>query len=116
MDETTRSVKLILELEQIFGHLQAAFYIFRQEPSLDDVWRMVGRRVMAVILGQFKLAGKMAIAVHRIVSRISAASRTRLGQTVVNTPFSHAACRFSFVSISQPSRSLHTIEPFRALN
>ncbi len=41
MDTTTRSVKLILELEQILKHLQTAYYLSHQEPSLDDVWRIV---------------------------------------------------------------------------
>ncbi len=41
MDNTTRSVKLILEFEQILKHLQTAYYLSRQEPSLDDVWRIV---------------------------------------------------------------------------
>ena len=41
MDTTTCTIKLILELEQILKHLQAAYYLSHQEPSLDDVWRIV---------------------------------------------------------------------------
>ena len=41
IDTTTLSVKLILEVEQKLKHLQTAYYLSQQEPSLDDVWRIV---------------------------------------------------------------------------
>ena len=51
LNETARSVKLILELEQILKHLQAAYYLSRQEPSLDDVWRLVDGYRQKLIVG-----------------------------------------------------------------
>jgi len=41
MDTTTRTVKLILELEQVFGHMQACRDLSRREPCIDTAWRMI---------------------------------------------------------------------------
>ena len=51
-----------------------------------------------------------------IFPMISAASRTSLGHSVVNSFFSIACFLPSGVLMSSPSNSLHTMEPLRDLN
>nr|QNO50579.1 hypothetical protein EJMHAFHI_00003 [Methanosarcinales archaeon ANME-2c ERB4] len=63
-------------------------------------------RISAVIRHRYK----------SICSMISAASRTNFGQRVMKSPLSSASFIPSEVLISQPSNSLHVIDPLRDLN
>ena len=51
MDETTRTIHLILQLEQALKHMQAARDLSRREPAIDDAWRVIDEYRQRLILG-----------------------------------------------------------------
>lgn len=51
MDKTTRTIHVILQLEQALKHMQAARDLSRREPTIDDAWRVIDEYRQKLIVG-----------------------------------------------------------------